>query len=326
MGSFRHNIGPMLSQNVPEDENEDQDKSEDTEKSEENHKKVDEISNITSLQVELKECRESKIKLEKQFEKCEIELRNRTEAYEKMKIENQNLKQKIELDKRLEKSRALGDLKSNQGQINENEKIPNRYSRKENVQQIGEKCYSKNTTSKSVNVNKHIKTVHTEAAEFNCIECPYQATAQLELNKHINLKHRLVNQRIEEVIHCKYCGEQFAAKWNLMNHRKQKHPSLVPFCEKYKESDCKYSSEMCWWRHVITSDNDSRFKCFTCSKNFKTKGELMVHKKREHVSSVKTCENFKQNTCRFRSEFCWFLHGEGLMEVEENLNNQKVLN
>ena len=42
--------------------------------------------------------------------------------------------------------------------------------------------------------NKHIRTVHEEE-EFNCIECPYQATAQMELNKHINLKHRQENQR-----------------------------------------------------------------------------------------------------------------------------------
>ena len=58
---------------------------------------------------------------------------------------------------------------------------------------------------------KHIKSVHTEADEFNCNKCSYQATAKMELNKHINLKHRLEDQRIEEVINCKYCGVQFGA-------------------------------------------------------------------------------------------------------------------
>ena len=48
--SFRHNIGPMSSLNVPEDENEDKEKPD--KKFEENHKKVEEISNISSLQME----------------------------------------------------------------------------------------------------------------------------------------------------------------------------------------------------------------------------------------------------------------------------------
>ena len=109
-----------------------------------------------------------------------------------------------------------------------------------------------------------------------------------------------------------------------MNHRKQKHPSIVALCKNKKEKNCKFSSERCWWRHEA-SKNDSGIDCFNCSKNFQTKGEMMNHRKREHASNVKTCNNFLTNTCRFRANFCWFLHGEGSMEKEDNLEKQRII-
>ena len=80
-----------------------------------------------------------------------------------------------------------------------------------------------------------------------------------------------------------------------MNHKKEKHPSLVAICEKYKGNNCKYSTEMCWWRHAAL-ENDSKLKCFTRSKTFQTKGVMMIHRKQEHVRNVKTrlsCFNVK---------------------------------
>ena len=116
------------------------------------------------------------------------------------------------------------------------------------------------------------------------------------LNKHINLKHRLENQRKEEVLYCKHCGEQFGEKWNLMMHRKQEHLHTVALCQKYLEDKCKHSSEMCWWKHEGNHDN-TEISCFNCGKAFKTKGEMMVHRKEEHKTIVKRCTKFQQNIC-----------------------------
>ena len=86
--------------------------------------------------------------MEKQYEKVEIELRNMTEAHEKLKIENQSLKQKIELVDVLEIKRDQGDLNS-KGQ-EECNNITHKLSKENYVKQIGGKCDFKNSSSKSV--------------------------------------------------------------------------------------------------------------------------------------------------------------------------------
>ena len=56
-------------------------------------------------------------------------------------------------------------------------------------------------------------------------------------------------QKMEEVIKCKHCSEQFSAIWNLMSHRKQAHRNAVAFCKNKIEDKCKFTSETCWWSH-----------------------------------------------------------------------------
>ena len=158
--------------------------------------------------------------------------------------------------------------------------------------------------------NNHIEE------EYNCHECPYQATARRELNKHINLKHRLKNEMTEDVIHCKYCDEQFAEKWSLMNHRKQKHPNTVAACQQNMENRCKFSSEKCWWNHEFRNIS-SEMSCFNCSQTFKTRGELMLHRKKEHVEKVKICWNFVSSKCQFAEDLCWFRHCNSEMQQEQ---------
>ena len=63
------------------------------------------------------------------------------------------------------------------------------------------------------------------------------------------MTHRSKEQSQEEVIKCKYCGDQFSAIWNLMSHRKQAHRNKVAFCKNKREDKCKFSSETCWWNH-----------------------------------------------------------------------------
>ena len=39
--------------------------------------------------------------------------------------------------------------------------------------------------------------------EFNCLECPFQGSEEIQLSKHVQLKHR---------IHCKNCEKKFQNK------------------------------------------------------------------------------------------------------------------
>ena len=125
----------------------------------------------------------------------------------------------------------------------------------------------------------------------------------------------------EEVIYCKHCGEQFAEKWSLMNHRKEKHPDAVAVCQNYLENKCKFSSKECWWNHD-SRRTKSEMCCFNCQRTFKTKSEMMQHRKQEHKSIVKMCSNFQQNSCRWSTSYCWFLHEEEKMDMEYSLNEK----
>ena len=318
--SFRHNFGPMMS-NI--DFNEENDTFKKCEKQVEidTVKDKGEIRNegpdIAFLQKALKESRESNVKLLKQYQECEKELRNKTEEYEKLKIENRDLKQNVELGERLKLNKKSDyDYK--------NVHTEKKYQNKKQQQDAQYSCdKSKFQSTSEQSFKTHTKTNHIEEEEFNCNDCPYQATAQLQLNKHINLKHRLANQMTEEVIYCKHCGEQFAEKWSLMNHRKQNHLSTVAFCKNNLKNDCRYSNEMCWWRHEGT-ENSGQTSCFNCDKRFKTKGEMMIHRKKEHITEVRICMNYQKNNCRFRSSFCWYLHEEENMDVEDNFDNKKT--
>ena len=93
---------------------------------------------------------------------------------------------------------------------------------------------------------------------------------------------------------------------------KSKHLNTVVPCQKYREGNCSFSKEMCWWRHEDQNGwkEDGRIKCFICNDAFESKDRLMVHthRKKNHLQTVRECTNFKRQTCRFQSELCWFKH------------------
>ena len=45
-----------------------------------------------------------------------------------------------------------------------------------------------------------------------------------------------------------------------MVHRKKKHPQIVKPCNKYKESNCRFNEDSCWFKHEmeLESFNDER--------------------------------------------------------------------
>ena len=135
---------------------------------------------------------------------------------------------------------------------------------------------------------RQIDESHDEK-EYNCSGCDFQATTQFQLNKHINLKHRMKGQMTEDVIKCKHCDDQFSAIWNLMNHRKEKHGNFVRQCKNYQDKKCIYTSETCWWRHEnVKIDLNLTIKCFICSEIFETKSQMMQN---THSTSFEACKD-----------------------------------
>ena len=60
--------------------------------------------------------------------------------------------------------------------------------------------------------NDGYKVPETKEKEFNFKQCDYQGTREVELNKHMNMKHRVSGQNSSGTIVCRICGDQFTYK------------------------------------------------------------------------------------------------------------------
>lgn len=101
-----------------------------------------------------------------------------------------------------------------------------------------------------------------------------------------------------------------------MYHRKTKHLNTVAYCKNYIEGKCNYADSMCWWNHA--EKVEEKTACFICNKTFETKAKIMLHRKKEHKETVKSCSQFQTSSCRFKEESCWFKH-----ELEDTDSHRK---
>ena len=280
--SYRFNVGPLLKKKEKEtnDEKNTENSGSDQIEDEIESSSSDETVKIKEVQKKLKESEESKKVLMKEYLKCEMELRKYTEETEKLKTEVKDLKAILKLKKQLD----VNKKDSSGSDVFNNDKVDPR--RKPNHQSSPNKRYFKER-------------------EYNCMECPFQGTEQKELSNHMNLKHRK-DPVFDGAIKCRICGEGFRAKWDLMNHRKNKHIENVAPCRNNIENKCPYADYMCWWNH--NEERGENIKCFICSKSFESKIDMMRHRKIEHKEMVRTCSQFLQNMCRFKNDSCWFKH------------------
>ena len=116
--------------------------------------------------------------------------------------------------------------------------------------------------------------------EFNCLECHFQGSEEIQLSKHVELKHR---------VQCRNCEKSFKTKPHFMEHRKTEHYSLVAHCRKGLE--CTYL-EKGWWKHGRNGESFV-IECYFCDQSFPTRGEVMIHRKTKHAKTVKSCNKFK---------------------------------
>ena len=239
---------------------------------------------IKRLKNALQKSTEKITALEKQYDECEAVLKKVIEESEKLKSELKDLKQITKLEKSIEETSKVAPL----------------------VPQVK----TAEITSPPLRNDSTKTTVDNDDViieeEFNCLECPFQGTELSQLNKHIQIKHRL---------QCRNCEETFKTKPDLMMHRKKEHYSAVALCK--NGTECTFS-EKCWWKHK--KDNGNKIECFFCEESFATKGEVMIHRKKKHNQYVKHCNKFLVKNCDLNNETCWFKH-EIMEEVSGNLEN-----
>ena len=75
---------------------------------------------------------------------------------------------------------------------------------------------------------------------------------------------------------CNFCGEKFASKRNMMEHKKRVHIEMVALCWNFSDGKCGFGDDFCSFSHSKVLEN---FNCNICEKVFKTKNEIQYHQK-----------------------------------------------
>ena len=57
-------------------------------------------------------------------------------------------------------------------------------------------------------------------------------------------------KRENESIICYICSKAFESKAHLMKHRKKDHSNLVKPCMQFRQNNCRFREEACWFKHV----------------------------------------------------------------------------
>ena len=363
--SYRFNVGPILESNEPIEEEEEAavEVDKDTESPNNDHKRCkDELKRcqetnrklkgeyikceqelrnkteeVEKLKIELNLIKQT-IELEKECNSCTYSCSNKEQVNSReksihthdnkhpCKICNLEFRNKSQLSNHLKNEHA-----DDKPEILEKKKIEEQVETKSSNKVSIEifRCVICAFISKSKDqLIDHIKRKHTNVnkdEEYNCEGCDFQGTSMLQLNKHMNLKHTDKNQPMREVIKCRNCDEQFSHKWNLMNHRKQKHIETVGHCKKKQDGNCPFSDDKCWWKHQEKQKlSTEHIECYICNKIFQDKPSMMMHRKAEHRSIIRKCDKHLNKSCPFQSNACWYIHDEEEdMEIEEQNCNKE---
>ena len=119
----------------------------------------------------------------------------------------------------------------------------------------------------------------------------FQASNSKVLRNHLKLSGHQPSQEIQNektnITKCYTCTEEFSSYWNLMNHRRQKHPSNK-ICKYFLQNACIHGVN-CWYTHdepmKIESTNKTikakMHNCCLCGKFFEDSADLKTHKKNE---------------------------------------------
>ena len=138
------------------------------------------------------------------------------------------------------------------------------------------------TTQEAKNIN--LPNLQTKTATDKKTESPWQQVSyRTRKRQHSNVIKMPENSVVEEEYNCSECPFQGTTKNELEKHIKIKH----------------------------------RITCRICEESFKSKPEMMVHRKLSHPSLVATCKNYASNACPFSDLKCWWNHNSNQAYPQE---------
>ena len=146
--------------------------------------------------------------------------------------------------------------------------------------------------NKKEDLDRHIKNSHSK--QWNCDQCDFQASTRYILMNHCKLTqgHQPSKQRQRlgntGVLKCYTCKSEFRNYHDLMNHRKEEHPSHKK-CRYYLKGECNFSASECWYLHEDKNSTQTNVeeKCDECKFSFSSRDKLTEHKKKDHLKGNK---------------------------------------
>ena len=160
-----------------------------------------------------------------------------------------------------------------------------------------------------------------EKFTYSCGDCDYESDCVHCFSDHDHEPEDSNDEVIRDSnFNCYYCDEIFPTKATVMTHTKISHVDKAKHCLNFLEGTCSYNDN-CWFLHdQKVRESDPGFNCNYCDRRFKTKIQLMRHKKQDHIQNVARCSNENKN-CKFGFENCWFLHTENIEKAYESETN-----
>ena len=185
-------------------------------------------------------------------------------------------------------------------------------------------CEKVFTSQKELETHVIHDHVGSKGEEWNCYDCPFQASCASELINHLKLKghqpsvHKEDKRKLyKDFKQCYTCKKKFDGYWNLMTHRKSEHPSNKK-CRNFPGNCIRGNT--CWWLHVEEMEVDpqpevdnikKKFECKMCDETFYEESNFVKHRKSKHIGSIEVCEKFLKKQCERDEVECWFLHQKG---------------
>lgn len=125
-----------------------------------------------------------------------------------------------------------------------------KHTREEFVRGSTIKCYiCGEQFNTKANLMYHRKSKHTRTVAFcrNKLDenCPYA-------DNMCWWKH---DGEMNEIIECYNCDKTFETRTDMMNHRKTDHKSIIKYCSRFKDGNCRFKSEACWFQHEERNDH-----------------------------------------------------------------------
>lgn len=166
--------------------------------------------------------------------------------------------------------------------------------------------------SRKANLDSHVKHVHTEDRNYECMICGLRVKTKGILRVHMKLH----SNNPDDLMTCNVCQRQFKTRNQLTNHM-------------VSELNWNVNRNFNFFSNIqICHSNEKRFKCSICPAEYKRSKELASHMSSAHTGLTKYaclwCSKTFNNNSNFRKHKLK-IHPKELEESESSKKGYQIL-